>query len=197
MQECVALHHSSGRIYNQIEKTRIYLKNLDHPSFKTVKNSLLQEIRSYHSTDRIKPNQHIMMLPGTTQNHHSCGTPDTSASHQNSNANRISSLFLNDIDTSSDVDDYVANYFRTCNNNRGCNNNSRNISRNNNNNYQNNKRNSNDNYENNQRNNGNIRLNASTNDRLFRGKFYACGKLGHRAGNCKFIKKLMSCLKHV
>ena len=144
MQECVTLHHSSGRIYEQIENTTMRLNNFDHPSFKEVKNSLLQEIRGYHSTDRIKPNLHLMMLPGTMQNHHLCVTPATSASYQNSNANLVRSLSLNVIDASSDVDDCVANDFCSYNNNRGYDSNSRNNSRknneysNNNNNYENN-----------------------------------------------------------
>ena len=47
MQEHITLHHSKGRIYTPIEKTRMHLNNLNHPSFKEVKNYLLQEIRGY------------------------------------------------------------------------------------------------------------------------------------------------------
>ena len=45
--------------------------------------------------------------------------------------------------------------------------------------------------------NENIQFNTSTNDRPFRRKCYACGELGHRVGNCEFLKKWMSCLKHM
>ena len=111
MQEHVNLNHSSGITHTQIEKTRMCLNNLDHPSFKEFKNSLLQEMYGRHSTDRTKPNLCLITLLGTIQNHYLCVAPSTSTSYHNYNSSLINSLSLNNIDTSSDVDEHVNNAF--------------------------------------------------------------------------------------
>ena len=111
------------------------LTNLEHPSFKEVKISLLQEILGLRIayTDS-KPILNFLMLLVAIENYHLYAKPITS---NNSNrSHNINSLFSNNdmgnnashsVSTSSppingnennDIDDYVRNAFRSFNKNR-------------------------------------------------------------------------------
>ena len=79
MQEHVYRDNSCKRDHKYIEQSRMYFTNLDYPSFKEIKNSLLQEVRDLRIVDTdLKPNLRLLMLLGTMENHHLHAKPITS-----------------------------------------------------------------------------------------------------------------------
>ena len=123
----------------------------------------------------MKPNIRLTMLPRTMKNYHLHVKLVGSKSKNTSIANSVNSLSVNDNDETNNTDECIVNAFRSYNNN------SNNSSK----------------HCNNQINNKNVRFNKSTNQRTFRGKCHACKEIGHHSSDCRFIKKLMSCLRHM
>ena len=88
------------------------LKILDHPSFKEVKNSLLQELRGQFATDYCaKINLRLIILPGTMQNHHLHVKLVGSVSNNTPITNVINSLSINDNEDRENADACVINSF--------------------------------------------------------------------------------------
>ena len=108
------------------------LRNLDHPSFQEVKNSLIQEICGQFATDSyVKPNLRLIMRPGTIQNHHLHVNPASSASNNVPNTNAINYLSIADNNDIESTDEHVINAFSSYDhNNRNTTSNFRNNNRN-------------------------------------------------------------------
>ena len=145
------------------------VKNLYNPTFKEVKNSLLQELRGQFAADSCAtPNLRLIMLPRTMKNHHFHVKPAGSASKNAPIANTINYLSINDNDDTENIDEHVVNSLRSYNSNRNARSN-----------YRNNNRNNASNCCNNKRNNNNVSFNKSTNQLPFRGECHACNEMGH------------------